>query len=336
MKHNLISLANLIYLLVLFVLLLVQQSNNTLSSQCVDILHHFYSCTNKNNEISLDTKKCVPNYVYDPMNDAISDSFFQNTFKNVTSFQSAMRLVQANYNYLKACSTSNDPRCRCVLNHGDASNYSFFFTSPTFFPQMVALLDKLHSRTKFDYSEAVEEGLFVEKELPALDQFCYKYEFTLGKVYIYEEAHECFDEMPENIVSDCLFSYLTPNLYEQNFTTYNKSSIVQYVRCLVSTILTCEIDIERVITFSLLTPFPQIIDGTNLTTYLDWIIGTSKNVKPLVTTASAVVHSMGIIRESSEEEAEECDFSKNFECLNSPQLKINCSGSRLINGESVG
>lgn len=329
-------------------------------SLCTNLIQRYYTCKFIDSSSSY-LKNYMNNYksnYYDMTysKPTFTSNFYESILKPVsTSFEQAMDYFQEINRELANC-TRQEVWCQCVQGDNEDIlsrilrnpfyNLEYFFNNATFYPQMVKLIKALKENTTLVNSTYIDEyyselNTFAN---PIVKQFCLKNDFTSRQLYLYEETHIC-NKVTSNVddkdFEACIFSYLgfrAHAFYEFSlisylFSDFNRNDLEQLSRCWIHILnyTNCNLDISRYFVMNMISKYPQIITGNNLTVYIDSLLNSSNTAPPLLYLDSVDTYmywnaEIKSFKAESSLKCEEFDFDSN--CFDSKHLKIQCRGQK--------
>lgn len=205
----------------------------------------------------------------------LPDSFYNKTLGSINSFQAAMDHFRSLFTEIRNC-TQNWCYCsRYYLHYDSFPDYTFFFTNATIYPQMYSILNAVKTNYKLlNMNQIIRQTNNTHFDefwdgYDFMNAFSTKYDFTWQFLYFYNETFKCEDRVNQ-IYWDCHENYLTLDYYDSRpNSNYSRAAFEDFISCLLTNISDCNTNIKRSIGLTNLYENPKVIQGNNLTTYID-------------------------------------------------------------------
>ena len=286
---------------------------NQVSAYCHATIGNYYDC-------KMYSKKASTGFSFSAYND---DKFYAEKIKGLDTFQKAMNAFKSIFNEVKSCT---DAWCDCARYYFGIipSNYTYFFNSSVYYPQMVSILNTLKNKydlLSMDQISLQTQGYHFDEfypDYPKLNEFCHNNEFSYEVNFFYAEPFQC-EVLVWPHMGDCMASHLSLNPYPKSYSLFSAPQLEKYSTCLANYIKKCDIEIQNSIMLSHIYDYPQIINGNNLTTYIQGLISKSAPA-PLV--RSYVFTYYVQVQSLKKHEYQLCSYEKMFNVITTNSLKI--------------
>lgn len=322
-------------------------------TRCSDFIQKYYTCKFLHNSSSISN-----NYYMSSTNQnkpTLSNSFYKWILKPVRTFKQAMDFFRSINSELSNC--TNLDWCQCARNYSVSQPRElydpFYFFQPfidnsTFYPQIVKLIKTIKQENAFvNDSDILLTHYRQSINSPVLSQFCLRNDFNPEFVDLYEETRRCphvnttANDIQDNFKT-CMISYLSGvgdrEIYKlwtkPTFKNFSRTDLEKMTRCLIHVnfnLTTCNLDITRYLTLAIIWRFPQIITGNNLTAYIDThLIDGVKSTPPLLDRVKTNIPMYSSMKTFKVESLNCKNFDFVANCFESPNLKIQCKGSKSL------